>query len=91
MPREAGLWVGRITHGPWPLQGARLTDASLGTATFEVCVPTPVEPEPSVRCAHLPSCGVGVVVDRGYKERGAGGGAEPEAAGRRGESERAGR
>ena len=25
MPREAGLWVGRITHDPWPLQGARLT------------------------------------------------------------------
>ena len=22
---EAGLWVGRITHDPWPLQGARLT------------------------------------------------------------------
>ena len=25
MPREAGLWVGRISHDPWPLQGARLT------------------------------------------------------------------
>ena len=25
MAREAGLWVGRITHDPWPLQGARLT------------------------------------------------------------------
>ena len=25
MPREAGLWVGRITHDPWPLQGARRT------------------------------------------------------------------
>ena len=25
MPREAGLWVGRITHDPWPLQGARHT------------------------------------------------------------------
>ena len=25
MPREAGLWVGRIMHDPWPLQGARLT------------------------------------------------------------------
>ena len=25
MPQEAGLWVGRITHDPWPLQGARLT------------------------------------------------------------------
>ena len=24
MPREAGL-LGRITHDPWPLQGARLT------------------------------------------------------------------
>ena len=25
MPQEAGLWVGRIMHDPWPLQGARLT------------------------------------------------------------------